>query len=457
MAPSTADPLRLWDLELPPESDDILEAPPRLTSASAGDHAAIFQLYTALFASPSRDAFYASLDDPFYEPRDRLVVRRGSRIVAHVHRTQRVMHFGGLDLPVAGVFGLGTLPEFRHRGYGRALVQVAEQAMAEEGALLGLLSTRVPHFFRALGWAVCGRQHRSEANTRSLLSQLSARGVPPPDGALTIRPWRQVELPALMRVYAANTAGAVGPYQRSEAFWRWLLSRQGIDNVLVAIQGPDRFTLEDCNSPIVGYCITLEERILELMTASLAGAAAPSNGFAPPTDTTAEQLLARACGEAIERDFHRIVLHAPPGDRLHDLFRIAGGTVNHQEAHQGEVFMAKVFDPAALLKRFQAELQRRAEEAGLGGRSEIGFLVGPQKFQLAVSRRGVKLGRSRLGRSYLRLNEAEFTRLLLGHLDLDEAVEQGRVEASTRLARQLAAALFPRLPLWRPPWDDVIL
>jgi hypothetical protein len=55
------------------------------------------------------------------------------------------------------------------------------------------------------------------------------------------------------------------------------------------------------------------------------------------------------------------------------------------------------------------------------------------------------------------MNDADFTRLLLGHLDLEEAVAAGRVRASTRVAQEAAAVLFPRLPLWRAPLDEVEL
>ena len=55
------------------------------------------------------------------------------------------------------------------------------------------------------------------------------------------------------------------------------------------------------------------------------------------------------------------------------------------------------------------------------------------------------------------MNDADFTRLLMGHLDINEAVEAGRVQASTRVGQEMAAALFPRLPLWRAPLDEVVM
>ncbi|HVC99002.1 MAG TPA: GNAT family N-acetyltransferase, partial [Pirellulales bacterium] len=198
-------------------------SPARVVQACAGDHPAIHQLLSAVFHAPSRDAFHASLDDPFYEPRDRVLVKRGERIVAHLHLTKRVMHLGPMKLPVSGLGWLCTLPEFRGLGFARQLLRAADRVMAADGAMLGLLSTRLPHFFRAAGWAVCGRQSQAHAGSRELLAQLSALGLPPQEGALNIRPLRQVELPSLMRLYGRATDGLIGAFERTEAYWRWLI------------------------------------------------------------------------------------------------------------------------------------------------------------------------------------------------------------------------------------------
>jgi predicted acetyltransferase len=427
-----------------------LQQPPRLTVGTAGDHSAVYQFLMAVFQGPSRDSFLAGLDDPFYEPRDRLLIKQGPRILGHAHLTSRVMHFGSLQFPVAGLHWLGTMPEFRGCGLARQLLKAADDAMRADQAMLGVLSTRIPHFFRAAGWAVCGRHSHARAGARDLLAQLSAKSKPVlerdpliPQPILTIRPWRQVELPALERIYAANTASAIGAYQRTESYWRWLISRKNFDQIYVAIDGPERSDLDESTASIIGFVVTKEDHIIELMTM-------------PGLETVAEQLLARACGEAIERDFHTVVLHAPPHDPLYRLFQFAGGSLYQHEAHQGEVFMARLLDPLGFLRALTPELHRRADEASLPRPCELGLLVEGQKYCVTLTRRSVKIGAKKIGRSYLRCNQAEFTRLVLGHVDLDEAISHGRLEASTRLAAEAARVLFPRLPFWRPPLDDSV-
>ena len=117
--------------------------------------------------------------------------------------------------------------------------------------------------------------------------------------------------------------------------------------------------------------------------------------------------------------------------------------------------MAKLMNPIGFLKMLCPELHGRAEAAGLTRPCELGLVVDGEKYRLVVSRRSVKFGRHKIGRSYLACGGANVTRLLLGHLDIDEALADGRLRASTQLAAETARALFPRLPVWRPPLDEM--
>jgi hypothetical protein len=85
----------------------------------------------------------------------------------------------------------------------------------------------------------------------------------------------------------------------------------------------------------------------------------------------------------------------------------------------------------------------------------LGFSIEGSKQVLTLTRRGARLCAGRLGRSYLTLKSNEFARLMLGHSDVSEAVAQERIIPSTQTALETAQALFPRVPLWRPTWDDL--
>ncbi len=439
--------LKLADsLKGPVEPGDFCESPPggqlRMATGRSGDHASVYHMLLAVFQGPSRDEFHAQTEDPFYEPHDRLLVKRGYRVLSHLHLIRRTMRFGQIAVPVSGVHWLGTLPEFRGEGLASRLVQEAECRMAEEGTLIGLVRTPTPRFFQRAGWSLCGRHCFSQAKAREVLARLHGEHAARLAKPLSIRLWRHVEMPALMRIYLQNTERAYGPLERTEAYWRWLVGRKAYDSLLVALDGPDKLELEETIAPIVGYAVLRQERVIELMTA-------------PGHPTVAYQLLARACGDAIEHDRQDFALHALPSHPLHRLICDAGGQLHNQEAEYGEVFMVKIVNPTKFLALVSPELDARARQAGLARETELGLSVEGSKWRLVYTRRGFRVRSGKLGRSYLSLNRSEFTRLVLGHGSVSETAFAGRIQASTQTALELAEVLFPQAPLWRPPWDDL--
>jgi predicted N-acetyltransferase YhbS len=415
-----------------------------ILQATGADHPAISCFLADIFAAAGRAEFRAALEDPGYRPDDRLMLRRGGRIIAHVHLTRRTLQFGSLALPTAGLGWLATAPHCRNQGLGTHLLRAAQQHMAAQGVLVGLLRTRVPLFFRSTGWALCRGPSCSMAGTRAIMARLLDRGLRV--GAprhLHIRPWRRWEHMALARIYRKNLTDSYGPLERSHAYWQWLLRRQAYDQLYVALEGSKDWEVDQSDAAIVGYAAIKGHRILELFAS-------------PGRDRVAAELLARACGDAIEHDRHNLALHAPANCRLFSIFQEAGSAVMEAPADEREVCMAYLPDPVRLMEQLGPELQRRAEAAALERPLELGFLVDGAKYQLELHRQGISAAADRLGRSYLRLNVADFTRLLLGQFDYDEALADGRMDASTTLARDVGRILFPRLPWWRPPLDDLL-
>ncbi len=414
-----------------------------IVPARGGDHSAVYYFLTALFQGPSRAEFRASLEDPFYEPNDRLLVKSDGHIIAHGHIIHRVMQFGSAQIPVAGLEWMGTLPEHRGRGHGRRLLCAAEKQMSQSGALVGLLRSSTPRFFRHNGWAVSGQHDYSRADARAVVARLLDKGLRTRRRRrLQIRPWRRWEEGALMRIYDQHIEGTHGPLRRSEAYWQWLVRRQAFDQIYVALDGPDLLDLEEISTRIVGYAVTKGERIVELLNA----AGRPS---------ASAELLARICGDAIEHDRQSVVMHAPSDHVLHKVLRKAGGTGHHHESDGDAVYMARLLRPLRLLKMLQGEFHRRAEEAGLARPLELGLLVDGKRLSIEVNRQGTRALSRRLGHDHLQLDASDFTRMVLGQLDWPRALAEQRVIASSPLAQQAGLALFPRLPLWRPPLDEM--
>ena len=203
----------------------------------------------------------------------------------------REMQFGDLVLPVGLVADVATLPEYRGQGCATALLEAARQMLIRQGAVAGL----APHRFAPL---LCAAR-LGRVRTALLCDGRTARDpvVPAPARSrasaelpgscsnracrktYNIRLWRQVEQAALTRLYNENTQHAYGPLVRTETYWQWLVRRGGNERIYVAIDGPDRFELDESLSPIVGYAATREGRILEMMCCTRA-----SGGVDPVVD-----------------------------------------------------------------------------------------------------------------------------------------------------------------------------
>ncbi len=420
----------------------------KIVEGRVGDHHDVQQLLTTLFHGPSMGDFQAQIDDPFYEPNDRMLVKRDKQVVGHVHLAKREIHFGPFQFAVAHATDLGVLPEYRGQQCATQLLAAAECRMGEDGAVMGVIRTGIPEFFKRRGWSVCMRHSFSVAGARDILSRLGESApvdsdpLQPVIAPLNIRLWRHVEQAALMRIYADNTHNVFGPVARNDSYWRWLINRRAYDRIYIAIDGPDKIELNDTLTPIVGYAVVKDERIVELMT----------SGDCP---RVAEQLLARTCRDAIEHDTHHVRLDAAPNDPLHRAFKAAGGRQHYHESEAGEVWMVKVFDPIALFGTISSEVHRRAKAAGMTIPTELGVLLDGKKYTLSTRQRTTRLEPGKLGRSYLECSRGEFTQLMLGHLNVEGSIEAGRLQASTRVAGETAAILFPQLPLWQPPFDSL--
>lgn len=422
--------------------------------AGPGDHPLIYQLLRTVFHGPTESEFHAQLDHPRYKPPQRLLVRHNRIPAAHARVCPREIKFGPLRLPAIWLADLATLPEFRGQGFASSLLAACEQEAARQEAEVMMLRTSAVEFYLRRGWVVCGRHSYSVAPPRNILAALNAlpsqRRLPlfDPEGddnaaaGLRVRLWRHVEQDQLMQLYDDATTDSYGPLHRGDAYWRWLLSRRGYDRIHVAVENATSKGGAEGPERIVGYSVMLRGRVVELAAED-------------DRDDVRRVLLARACSDAIEHDEHTVRYDAPPGDAWHRLLGDAGGTVCHREVDAGHVFMAKLVSPEAFVRSLAPLLLERARAAGLPRPFELGVQIDGRRSTLSVTRRTVRLEPGRMGRSYLTCRTSEWMQLLLGHLDAASALSEQRIAASTRAAAESAAVLFPQLPFWHPPLDDL--
>jgi predicted N-acetyltransferase YhbS len=452
-----------------------VSAAPRLVPARAGDHAAVHQLLLRQFRGPSALEFQAQLDEPLYEPTDRLLVKHREDVVAHLRLTKRMLQFGPLRIPSAGFMDLATATPWQRRGFASALIGAGERQAAGEGAVVGLTRTTAADLFARHGWTACGRQSFSVAGARQILAHLQA--IAPPDVLsadenqnaadallsrrspripLLVRPLRRMELPAIVKLHEQCSAGAHGATVRDEVYWEWLMSRHAFERGYIAILGDHHMELPETLAAVAGCVFVSGSRIVELLARP---GATPAIGLA---------LLARVCSDTLERSLYDVRFDGPPDHPLHPIFRAAGGSYHSADEHEGEVNMARLFNPLQTLRDMSEELLLRARAAGLApqvlGLEVFNFDADlcrathedARPYRLIVTNRKVRLAPGNLGRNYLALRRRDLTPLLLGHWRLEEAIAAGRVRASTQRAQRVAEVIFPQLPWHRTPLDDLV-
>jgi predicted acetyltransferase len=424
-----------------------------VSPAQAGDHGPINRFLQNIFRKPTSTDFAAQLEDPQYEPSDRIVARLGNQIIGHARVQMRDIHFGDLQLPIGYVCEVATNPEFRQHGIGAAMLKQVHHLMAEQGAAIGLLKTPAVRFYQNNGWFVGGRHSYSVATARNILSQLRTpdpalldqanNPLQTPQQPLNIRVWRRVEQEALMRLYSVNTQSTFGTFVRSDATWRWLLNRHSFEQVYVAINGTNKMTIQGGYDAILGYAIVHDGQILELMTDG-------------SRDDIATGLLERICGDVIEQTDMPIRLDAPHNNPLHEMLLNAGGQYYQRTVAGGEVILAKVLKPLALTKQLRHQFNSRVRAGGLDLPLELGLCIDGKKYTLNITPRSAKVTRGKIGRNYISVSKNVFSQLLIGVISATEAAAKDQLQASTRIAAQFAETLFPQLPMWLPPLDDLL-
>ncbi len=397
---------------------------------SEADHEAVYQTLLHVFHGPDRDAFLGALSDPSYRPDQRLVAKVDGRVVSHVHLTERPARYGKTQIALNGVMWVGTLPEYRGLGLAQNLMRLADERAEATGATLQALTTGMPQFYRPLGWGICGRQSLGLVLSRNLPATgdglVEAKG-----GPWHVRPWRQVELNDLMKLYERQYDQTTGTIVRSEDYWRWMIGRRYAHVIWVACQG----------ETVRGYAFVKDHKILEL-------------AFDENYPHALRALLGRVRAEALERAYPQVTIHAPADHPVLDVVRDVSGRIVDEEQWEGIVSMYHIPDPGRFLTAILPELQRRAIESGVSLPLELGLTVGDQRLMLHLETKGSRVEPDKLSRRHLTLSPSAFVRLAMGHTDIDYAVAEDGVESSTATALDAARILFPVQPIWRSPLDS---
>lgn len=412
-----------------------------VSNGNAGEHKLIHALLRAANQSPSLEDFQTWLDEPTYEPADRLLVKHNGQIVAHVQVLDRLAWFGGVRLPIGSVQDLAVLPEYHNAGCERTLLAAAEQALHDRQAIVAFARTDRPDVFRDSGWVEARCQRATQVGVHDILALLSSPQSPwgRRGRSLTTRLWRQVELDALQNVYRDSVQNGWGAIERAEPYWRWLVNRKAHEQLIVAVHGKDEWSELDAPAHIVGYAVTHASRIVELATLPAFTKAGP-------------RLLARACQDAIELGHRDLSLHLSADHPLHELMLAAGGAWTNGK-RSGGTLMLKLLNPGRWIETMYPVILARAKNAELTRPLELSIHTERRAYRIELTRRSGHLVRDDRPNPDVACSTEHFAALLLGNLDVAAARAAGHLQIRDDATATHVACLFPPLPVWQSEFD----
>jgi predicted acetyltransferase len=416
--------------------------------ASATDHKAVHQFLVTVFQEPTETQFQHAINAPRYEPLDRMLMRLDDEIVAHVQLSHRTLFFGELALPTIDVRHLGTLPEYRQQGLATDLLCAIENETNLHGALILTVRARLPEYFQQQGWNEWLNYSFSSANPRALISRLEMLKPAAPTSYLEsappelhVRLWRRNELDSIRQLYAGQTTERYGGTCRDEADWQWLISGGSSDRIYVAVRDSETEAYSPTTGEIVGYAVVRDSCVMELVV--------------DESTDAARRLLVRVCADAMETGRHCVEYHAAPDCPLHQVFRSADGTHSTVNTHGGRQLLAKLLYPEQFLLKMRKTFSRRASRARLNCPRSLSVETESMRFRINLGRRQASIVYDDLHDNVVRMEQRHLNSLLLGQMNIERLIAMGLADVSDDHAFETALALFPALPTWRTPWEDL--
>lgn len=418
----------------------------KIVAGNAGDHGRVLSFLSRHYQATLGDDFQSRLDEPSYEPSDRMLLVRGGDMLGHAQITRQSLWFDHERLPVAAIRDFAVLPEMHAAGLREPLLKTAEETALAEGAVLAIARVDQHEFFAAHGWSTYRSQGHTRSNTRSLLAHITAQQAARKHRQphAEIRTWWHFELDGIQPVYEQVAAAMWGTMHRNDDAWRWLVGRKAHEQILVAVKHKGEATTGSAPIQAVGYAVVRDANIVEMFTL-------PGHSGVRPL------LVARACRDAIDRDHHFVSLHTPPTDPLHELLVTAGGSWVASNAHAGQ-WMCKLLSPEKWVERLYPQLYQRAREAGIARPLEIGFAVGEHRYRFVFTRRSVRLEHALPSAAVdVTCDAAAFQDLFASNLAWPAAIERGRLRLENAKIAPVLTALFPPRLFWQSPFEQLRL
>jgi GNAT superfamily N-acetyltransferase len=383
-----------------------------------------------------------------------LLLLLDGRQVSRVVIVPMLMRIGAAVVRMDGIGGVSTEEEFRNRGYSRRVMETAVEQMRRGDAALSTLFG-IEDFYQKFGYETTGPEYtvvlplaEATAPTRSL-----PRGW-------RFRPLTPGDMPAVMRLYHANTRRATGALVRHDAgddpSETERLADLNPDARKIGLRAWNRLqgvavepgedacrVLVDQSGRIGAYAWFGANWWMGVRRRDLPGAFHIAEGMARDAEVADTLLVAcRTWAEEAGSDGDGIALAIPPEGPVAMAAAYEGGQMLGVYTRGGN-FMGRVLDLGRLLRLLQPELAARVRSARLPFQGRLNFRTDEDEAAIVIRDDDVQVDGRASGGVVVELPQTALARLCLGGFDPADVLARlpnrpnAEVEAVLR-------ALFPR-------------
>jgi GNAT superfamily N-acetyltransferase len=383
-----------------------------------------------------------------------LLLLLDGRQVSRVVIVPMLMRIGAAVVRMDGIGGVSTEEEFRNRGYSRRVMETAVEQMRRGDAALSTLFG-IEDFYQKFGYETTGPEYtvvlplaEATAPTRSL-----PRGW-------RFRPLTPGDMPAVMRLYHANTRRATGALVRHDAgddpSETERLADLNPDARKIGLRAWNRLqgiavepgedacrVLVDQSGRIGAYAWFGANWWMGIRRRDLPGAFHIAEGMARDAEVADTLLVAcRTWAEEAGSDGDGIALAIPPEGPVAMAAAYEGGQMLGVYTRGGN-FMGRVLDLGRLLRLLQPELAARVRSARLPFQGRLNFRTDEDEAAIVIRDDDVQVDGRASGGVVVELPQTALARLCLGGFDPADVLARlpnrpnAEVEAVLR-------ALFPR-------------
>ena len=137
-------------------------------------------------------------------------VRASDAVVAGMMILPMGQYFGGQEVSMAGIAGVGVKPTYWRQGYASRMMRDALAELREGDYALSTLYASNQPLYRAVGYEQAGGRY---------IARISPQKIDIVERTMTVRPFDEADREAVYALYKTSAKGQAGALERSEYIW----------------------------------------------------------------------------------------------------------------------------------------------------------------------------------------------------------------------------------------------